>query len=78
MALLIYVVAPFAYIWAINTLFTLNIPINIKILAHTEEQAEQKIFDLFKEIHHQEMDATYNIDEWEFFKFVEEDEDNLS
>ena len=56
-----------------------DIPINIKINAHTEEQAEQKIFDLFKEIHHQEMDIAYNIDEWEFFKFVtEEDEDTLS
>ena len=53
-----------------------DIPINLKINAHTEEQAEQKVFDLFKEIHHQEMDITYNIDEWEFFKFLTEDDED--
>lgn len=53
-----------------------DIQLNLKVNAHSEKQAEQQIFDLFKELWLQDYHNQYKIDEWDFVEYITEEDTN--
>ena len=54
-----------------NTTSTFDVPVNITVVATTEQRAEEQVFDFLKEAS-KDYGTEFRIKDWEYFEFIPE------